>query len=216
MNESIINDDKINDDKINNDKINDDKINDNKINDDKKIKIIGTNNRYQIKKMIEERKPRKRIVCENWNIKPEFFEHENQIIVLNNIFNEKDPTETTQIIKREIETKINNYKKQDIERKIWNPELFVNFKQILEMLFISKMKCYYCNSKVFILYEMVREESQWTLDRINNELGHNHGNLLISCLKCNLKRRNQNSKAFLFTKNMKIIKNDTIHLDSDL
>ena len=46
--------------------------------------------------------------------------------------------------------------------------------------------------------------SQWTLDRIDNELGHNIGNLVISCLKCNLKRRRINKNSFMMTKNMTI------------
>ena len=47
---------------------------------------------------------------------------------------------------------------------------------------------------------------QWSLDRINNDIGHNSGNLLIACLECNLKRRRTNKDAFMFTKNMVIIK----------
>ena len=46
--------------------------------------------------------------------------------------------------------------------------------------------------------------SQWTLDRINNDIGHNIGNLVISCLKCNLKRRRINQHSFMITKNMTI------------
>ncbi len=47
---------------------------------------------------------------------------------------------------------------------------------------------------------------QWSLDRINNDIGHNSGNLLIACLECNLKRRRINCDNFNFTQNMKIIK----------
>ena len=46
--------------------------------------------------------------------------------------------------------------------------------------------------------------SQWTLDRIDNNLGHNVGNLVISCLNCNLKRRRINKNSFMMTKNMTI------------
>ena len=42
------------------------------------------------------------------------------------------------------------------------------------------MKCIYCSEEVFILYERVRETKQWTLDRINNDIGHNSGNLVIA------------------------------------
>jgi hypothetical protein len=49
---------------------------------------------------------------------------------------------------------------------------------------------------------------QWSLDRVDNNIGHNSGNVVISCLECNLKRRRTNKDAFMFTKNMVIIKED--------
>jgi hypothetical protein len=42
------------------------------------------------------------------------------------------------------------------------------------------------------------------LDRINNDLGHNNDNVVISCLECNLKRRKKSKDSFLFTKQLKI------------
>jgi len=56
------------------------------------------------------------------------------------------------------------------------------------------------------MYENVREEKQWTLDRIKNDIGHNNDNVVICCLKCNLKRGTINDKKFKFTKQMRIIK----------
>ena len=50
------------------------------------------------------------------------------------------------------------------------------------------------------------DNSSIFLDRINNNIGHNSGNLIISCLECNLKRRRINKDAFLFTKNFKLIR----------
>ena len=48
--------------------------------------------------------------------------------------------------------------------------------------------------------------NQWSLDRINNDLGHNANNVVISCLDCNLKRRRTGKDAFLFTKQLTIVK----------
>ncbi len=50
------------------------------------------------------------------------------------------------------------------------------------------------------------KKKQWTLDRINNDIGHNNGNLVVACLECNLKRRRTNKDAFMFTKNMVIVR----------
>ena len=69
------------------------------------------------------------------------------------------------------------------------------------------MRCIYCNDKIRLIYEEIKDDSQWTLDRINNDLGHNHDNVVISCLKCNIKRRNINYDKFKFTKKLNIVKN---------
>lgn len=68
------------------------------------------------------------------------------------------------------------------------------------------MQCHYCREKTFLLYDLVREMNQWTLDRINNDVGHNIENVLISCLECNLKRRRTGKDDFLFTKQLNIVK----------
>lgn len=40
---------------------------------------------------------------------------------------------------------------------------------------------------MMLLYKLVREPKQWTLDRIDNEYGHCVDNIVLSCLECNLK-----------------------------
>ena len=49
---------------------------------------------------------------------------------------------------------------------------------------------------------------QWSLDRIDNNIGHNVGNLVIACLECNLKRRRRTDEKFLFTKQLNIVKRE--------
>ena len=46
--------------------------------------------------------------------------------------------------------------------------------------------------------------NQWTVDRIDNSIGHDIENIVISCLKCNLQRRSRSSDKFLQTKQMVI------------
>ena len=52
-----------------------------------------------------------------------------------------------------------------------------------KLLVKSKLFCYYCKNPVFILYENIRDPTQWTLDRIDNEQGHNEDNCVICCFK---------------------------------
>ena len=56
------------------------------------------------------------------------------------------------------------------------------------------------------MYENVREKKQWTLDRLDNEQGHNKDNVVICCLECNIKRGTLDDEKFKFSKQMKIIK----------
>jgi RNase P subunit RPR2 len=53
--------------------------------------------------------------------------------------------------------------------------------------------------------------NQWTLERMDNNKGHNNDNVVIACLDCNLKRRLQNKDAFLFTKQLTITR-ENLHV----
>jgi hypothetical protein len=52
---------------------------------------------------------------------------------------------------------------------------------------------------MLILYDMSRESRQWTVDRIDNDKGHNMDNYHLACLECNLKRRRTNDEKFLLS-----------------
>ena len=161
---------------------------------DKKIEITGLNNRYYIKKLTKEKKVEIRVNSQKWKIDKELLEWENQ---LKNIENIEYP-----LFQSEIKTKLNCYKSQDLKKNIYDNQLFITYEQLIEKIKESELKCYYCKDFIYILYEIVRENKQWTLDRIDNHLGHNKDNIVISCLQCNLKRRDTNSKKFLFTKQL--------------
>jgi hypothetical protein len=164
----------------------------------KQISIFGTNNRYQIKKLTKHIKEKeKRKTLQHINLTNYSYEIQ-QNIIKNNLLSDN------KIFIQEIKHKISSYKNQDISKNILSPSDFITFEYVIELLRSSNLTCYYCYQSVYILYEMVRENMQWTLDRIDNNIGHNKENVIISCLECNLKRRNQNSNSFLFTKNLKI------------
>jgi hypothetical protein len=167
--------------------------------DEKKIHIVGGANRYQIKKLTKEKAPpKKRVIASKWELEPDHFTAEKQLSLL-----EQD---SESLIKTEIDHKISAYKQQDLVKKVFIPDEFITFDYVKQMILGCKLSCHYCKGSMLILYENVREMNQWSLDRINNCLGHNVGNVVISCLKCNLNRRNLNSDKFLFTKQMTIIR----------
>ena len=109
-------------------------------------------------------------------------------------------------MKHQIHAKLNGYKSQDIRKELFSINEFVSIESTLDMLRKCDMKCFYCKSSVKILYEQVREPSQWTLERIDNSRGHNTDNVEISCLSCNLKRRTMYHERFAFTKQLNINK----------
>lgn len=183
--------------------------------EEKTIIIQGTGNRYQIKKMTETKnKLTIRKEVEGWQVAPEIYEEKNQRLLIKEVYDsiflesteKKALTKECLLAKRQIEKKIQSYKQQDVYKNRFLEQDFIKLENVVEELYNSDLKCYYCNTFVYILYEHVRENYQWTLDRINNDIGHNKGNLLISCLECNLKRRRTNNDAFLFTKKLQIVK----------
>jgi hypothetical protein len=101
---------------------------------------------------------------------------------------------------QQLKQKVAGYKSQDILKDIYNPILFVTRERVIELLIASDLKCHYCKNDVNVLYEIVREPLQWTLDRIDNNYGHNIGNLFIACLSCNLRRRTIYHERYVITK----------------
>ena len=172
--------------------------------DVKKIIILEESKKSTTKKINCEKEKKMRVETKTWGLNEEELSHETQLSILKCINNEK--TNYKSLFVSHIKSKICSYKQQDILKKKLNEHLLVDFNEVIKLLSDSEMKCCYCSQNVYILYEKVRESKQWSLDRINNDIGHNKGNLVIACLECNLKRRRTNKDAFMFTKNMVIIK----------
>jgi phosphomevalonate kinase len=138
------------------------------------------------------------------NFNENFFDINKQTFLINQIYLDIEIENKNEII-REIENKINSYKHQDIDKNILSDNL-ININQTIEKLVCSKMKCFYCKKQIFLIYKFARDNLQWTLDRIDNNIGHSNQNTVICCLKCNLERRRKSSNAFKFTKQLKICK----------
>lgn len=136
------------------------------------------------------------------------FEYFNQIKMVNKIYLDIDSNiEYKKEFLREIDKKIASYRVQDINKKKYR-ENNINQKETIEKLVVSKLKCYYCKCKMKIFYQMARDLEQWTLDRIDNAKPHQNDNVIVCCLDCNLKRKTINKDKFLFTKQLKIVKQD--------
>ena len=164
----------------------------------KKIVIKGKRNIDGIK---GEKKKTRKITN---NINKKVFNKVSQVEYLNKLYLGEN-YDGIDFVKKEVERKLSGYKNQDVKKKKLTDKL-ISYEECLEKLVISKLKCYYCKTDCLLTYENVREQSQWTLDRIDNSIGHEKDNVVICCLKCNLKRRTTNDEKFKFTKQMRIIK----------
>jgi hypothetical protein len=121
--------------------------------------------------------------------------------LLNKLYLNEDFIEKKLLIS-ELKTKINSYKSQDIKKDFHEKCNLITFDNVVEKLITCKLKCYYCNKNLLVFFEKVRDNDQWTLDRLNNYDEHSNSNTIISCLHCNLQRRRKNSEKFKFTKQL--------------
>ena len=189
----------------------------------KKIAIYGINNRYQIKKLATDDKIKKnRKEIEKWDFPDDFLLEEKQFDIVTSVYSSvahenwikynyisnnyiTNPI-YIKVINGQLDKKIASYKQQDVVKHRYDSVNFITLADVIHKLHECKLNCYYCKNIVYILYEKTREQKQWTLDRINNDIGHNTDNVVISCLECNLKRRKTNQSAFLFTKQLNLVK----------
>jgi hypothetical protein len=167
-------------------------------------KIITINGKHNIEKITKIKSERE--ILKKLNLEDYLFIHKNQVELLNSFFLGEKCNYENQLL-REIKNKLNSYKSQDKIKNCLDTRFFISLNNIIELLVKSKLKCYYCRDNVFILYRNVRENKQWTLDRIDNDEGHNTNNCVIACLLCNIQRKTLDDNKFKFTKQLIIIKN---------
>jgi hypothetical protein len=172
----------------------------------KKIMIQGQTNKYWMKKLTQPKaapKPKKAASIASESMQP-FYLLDNQPICLQILQNEEANEEAKKLLLQSIQKKISAYKQQDKKSgKTCTP---ISLEECIQLFTLYHLHCYYCHDAVYLLYTYEREPKQWTLDRIDNSLGHSHTNVVLCCLQCNLKRRTRSHNAFLFTKQTKIVK----------
>ena len=132
----------------------------------------------------------------------EIYTREQEIEHINQLYLGTPNTVITPLIKK----KLSSYRQQDRTKKRHDPERLITLDETVELLVASQLKCHYCHQEVLITGEKRREKRQWTLDRIDNNLGHFGDNVVIACLDCNLKRRCIDKEKFLFTKRLRVKK----------
>lgn len=147
----------------------------------KQIQIQGPNNRRQIK----------RLTMDMVEV-PDEKEYTSQFGLINES-------------KKQIKKKLSGYKQQDSLKK---REFGITYDQIVCKMEQQQLQCKYCQQEMLLNYESLREMRQWTLDRMDNDLGHTDANCHLACLKCNLQRRRTSDDAFIFTKQLIVRKQE--------
>jgi len=153
---------------------------------------------------------KKRVITttEKWNVSSPNTHFECIKQIHTNTIQEENK-ELCKLISQEIQRKISGYRAQDVHKSLLLESAFVDIDKVLELLIKMENLCFYCKEPVQVLYENVREPKQWTLDRIDNDFGHNKDNVMIACLNCNLRRRTMYHERYVFTKQLNIVKTET-------
>ncbi len=172
-----------------------------------------------------ERKPiiqsnkNKRVITQSkgWTFNESDYQNEKQLDYLRTLITEIHPNQQQRFILQQINNKLSGYKSQDMHKKLYDESAFIKIDTVIQLLIESSLHCFYCKNDIKVLYEVVRETDQWTLDRIDNSMGHNTGNVFIACLSCNLRRKTMYHERYVFTKTctnvVKLGKNETSDKD---
>ena len=164
--------------------------------------IISDNKSYNSQKLSKTRVKIQNLHSDfSNNIIKNMNNYDEQVKFINKLYLEQNFDEKKFILS-ELKNKINSYKEQDKKKNLHEIDNLITLDNVIEKLVKSKLKCYYCNKKMLILFDKVRDNNQWTLDRINNFDEHTDYNTIVCCLECNLQRRRKNSEKFKFTKQL--------------
>jgi 5-methylcytosine-specific restriction endonuclease McrA len=171
----------------------------------KKIDILGKRNQDKMKQMadpdavIERKVPKHKSA----GIPDELYTPDQSLVlsILESVVGTSEstptpPTPTLKHILREIDTKRKAYIYQDKNHEIYDPRYSITTEQIVELLVGAGLLCHYCREICQVAYKESMCRRQWTLDRIDNNYGHNDANVVIACLDCNLKRGTMDAERF--------------------
>ncbi len=185
-------------------------------NDVKAICIVGKHSKYQMNKIVSdvERKSESRKL----ELEEQFYSHRIQLDLIRSMVCVEDElplqyVSAVPVFVRHIKEKLSGYLSQDRLQGRVNDGVHISYMSALQKIVDCDQKCYYCCEDVLLLYTVVRESMQWTLDRIDNDVRHTADNVVVSCLDCNLSKRRRGKEAFRATKQMVLRKCDDAETD---
>lgn len=173
--------------------------------------VFGEGTHHGKKQNQKQKQKQKRVVATQWTFDEIHYAHDHQVAMVRamqaNDYQSIDAV--SKIALQQIQKKIYGYKQQDILKKKYREDLFLDLQSVIDSMVQCNLQCYYCTQAMGVLYDISREATQWSVDRIDNQQGHNIGNYCLACLECNLKRRCRSDAKFLFTKQLKLVKVDS-------
>jgi hypothetical protein len=105
---------------------------------DKQINITGTNNRYLIKRANRVKNEiKKREVMNKYNIAQIFLTYNSQLQLIKEIYNKESCDKNSkekQILNQELERKLASYKQQDILKKKYKEDAFVDIDSVIKKI----------------------------------------------------------------------------------
>ena len=180
----------------------------------KKIDIIGKRNQDKMKQMADPESVIERKVAKNRGgagLTDNVYEPEQSLVLdmlkasvadkslgvsaASSSSSSSSPAVLAYVI-REIDTKRKAYIYQDKHHQIYDPRYTITTDRIVELLVSAELLCHYCREICQVAYKEAMCRRQWTLDRIDNNYGHNDANVVIACLDCNLKRGTMDAERF--------------------
>lgn len=167
--------------------------------------VVCIEGKRNVDKLSKSDKP-KRARTLKWTIDDAFFNYNKQLEVLRRLIADDRTLEERKFFIKEIKAKLDGYTRQDVANGMHDLSAFISLNATMELLLISKLRCAYCRQCCELIYRDVMAPRQWTLDRVDNDQGHNAGNVVLACLACNLQRRTMDAERFKFGKQLRVVK----------
>ena len=108
----------------------------------------------------------------------------------NEVFiHQKTPYRSGNFLPLQVDERLKGYISQDKDSQRYDEKEFIGKNEVLKLQKEQNNKCHYC-------WRGFNKDTKWTLDRINNSIGHNTGNYVLCCENCNKRRSDQHYKTF--------------------